>query len=820
MLSSDAIRNALGAMSCEITLVSSADPSATGGGYGDIFGDLTSNSTIEKIIAKKVATLDPALAEWSPKLEDGIDVPNGIFILYSKDFISGNKDEVLDLQSRFAKAWWVAMTPELDRQYRVQISLHSHDTTVGALAGETNQIIPHIEALFPYLHRVIADKASADALPKDLRDILSGRGKVQLVDGRIPFRRAKELDRQVAQVLINNRVAALHKELQVFAGRFIMGHPSVEEMFIQASVARGADGQSTGEIPFWNSYLRTNSFNLVKNWYRELFQEHLQKFISIVAKEFPLSPHGIALSDNLSVLLSQIQSLEVGSAVAPDEDKSHALVEALQERVMPALVSIQAVVDRLSRATKIVDLVGPAFVDGGMTAHLPSIPATVRFNRQLGALEMGPLETVNHRPGTSDSASRGDDVVAFSGAGTNKSTLASLRALVPKLRGYGTNLLAVEAPDRGFGIQLRGHFNLYMDYFKRLFHILDKRTEGSARSNRIGLGRSMGAIELAYLLLIAPDTPVDVIVSQSTALWPPANASLQGIYDQLRNGSISAILKQALVDATNFNNEGGALLEAAERLHPEAFETTGAEILFWYGNDDEDYPDDVFRAAGLPTYAEMMAQTRDRFFPLASLYPFYNRLKHLSGTRHFPPMMREGSHFVLHNTNDYTLANLNREEREVFRGIPEELLPQRDSQTHEAIASLQIKKDLLADGLPGGYDWPQVATRKRQEQLQQERLRLCGLHADGSPVSYFEHFILHSLNPLLKHGKKAPITTESLYGTAPGGETLVSRMARAHQWGQQEMQRLVRHLKAKGYLPENASEEWGRHIRIEGRSGV
>jgi len=245
------------------------------------------------------------------------------------------------------------------------------------------------------------------------------------------------------------------------------------------------------------------------------------------------------------------------------------------------------------------------------------------------------------------------------------------------------------------------------------------------------LGRSSGStkgfLHALFAHLDGTDVnPVDQYVLTSFSNPFTSELQAQSLQEQFDAGIISDIVREALDNAEEIDVEMRDLLKEIRKRDPHVFDLFGDNILYIQGDADED---------GGPTVIPELFKFRDRYSPTAHILIFKNPLKDTKYGKELPPQQQEATHFMLSTFPDMKIKE------------GEQYLPDA---TPEQYIQLGTQFDAIIAAELGGYDYqidlspiqgPHL--KRTREKLILHRDKLCGVHTDGTPITYLEWYRKH-----------------------------------------------------------------------------
>jgi hypothetical protein len=677
---------------------------------------------------------------------------NAFFLQYSKDLITQSREQLNNILIKLSELWASAQRHKVEQVYRDVIATRGRH-----LQLEYRHNLPYDPQLFPAIARILDEPSQLELLPggslSSIRVSQAGNKKkatiyqvIQEMKGRpqwVSGAEAKDLEAWLSAELIK-------VDLVVYKERLRDLGVNVTQSIEGRIVHEASNG--TGRIANWDDVLRIDAASLAKDWFDD-GPKILKEALDFLNRNYPYSsayPKAgeiLALANSIDLLLS---------ATAQE-----------------MLADFMVINDQ-----KII---------------LKTLAAQVQYNT---ALQSGQLSSIQ---GDSPN-SPGVFLEILHGAGTTKSSVASLRTLIGLLASYGFNPNGIDNPDAGTGPRFHGDFLMTSRYLQEYLRQsaggkTGGRGSGENRYPLLTLGRSMGATKVVADQILFENSAADMSFAMSFSNPMTLKEQTESVFNQLRNGTITGVVLQALHDADTYSDQFYDMVLRAQRIAPQSFATAGNLIVYLQGDDDEDAR--VVKP-GQPDVLTALNDFRDRITPAGHIYTFHNPLAGNELLAKEDPEHMEATHFLVSNRDDLRPDQIDPES--AWSRIPNENLPKLKSQTLEVFAVMYGSMDYIIAGLPNGAPWPFEKERQARDAMLRLRADLCGVRADGTPRTFFEWFVERINQTSRKRGEEA-ITIEQVRATPPGQRLLVERLSRAwHYWNVQEPNRVEAIYRANGLI--------------------
>jgi hypothetical protein len=366
-------------------------------------------------------------------------------------------------------------------------------------------------------------------------------------------------------------------------------------------------------------------------------------------------------------------------------------------------------------------------------------------------------------------------IVLLHGDGTTRSSLASWRALLAFYESNGFNAVAIDMNE------------LRVTKMKDVITLIDKTIrylkETVAQDNPIViLGRSMGAQKAVThaAMFNNENNVVDAYFAMSFSNPDTMEFQTESVYNQVKAGLFSGLIKESLNSATTISAETKAMMEAALNENPHVFDEFGDELMLFQGDSDLD---------GGPTVVPDLYNWCKTKCPKATIQIFYQpedqkllyHMLSIGQDARLPDAtkvdedMLEGTHFIQSNRDNNAI------------GAPR-------TQTLQSFASMYLKLDSIADGPAPGKLWHSAAMRKKQKELQEARAKTC-----KPGESYFDAYIreMNEKYPILG------LNRETIYDwkdPKPNTRNLNERFAYSKQVSDQQRKNVYEFYISQGRL--------------------
>jgi hypothetical protein len=648
---------------------------------------------VQQVIENRSKSIQPG----NPVIIDGAglqtNVTNSLFLQFGSNVLSELRVRVFDtgtkILDRWKTQWRFAKEAEIrPRLNRAQSLANQSQLDFNGVGGLPNPMLDG-QPLFPAINEILSDRSLIEKLsgvildPEQIKVVgeaaatkkagLKGRF-LDLIAGKSSIKLGETFDfeLQLQQELLLIRMKPYLEEIKHLGMR--IANEFGERAAQQAMRLDPTNVPS--EIRTWHAYMSLDPFVLARDWFEQA-PRLIGELVSELRLRFPLGP------------------LET------------------KDQMLPGLIQK---VDVLKHAKPKDWLEGLASPDG-LELEIKSSKLYARYSPKLGATFLSTRpnpHTVNaHRP----------VFALWHGDGTTRSNVASWRSLLAFYEANGFNALAQSMPIAG---------GPRVSSMRDTITFLDESNQqirkeiGPEQPLLVG-GRSMGSAKgfLHSMLFGGKEDPVDAyfLISYSN----PMTMELQtaSVYQQVKAGLFSGLIKESLQSATRISKETLAMLKAAKSRNPKAFETFGNNIVFFQGDSDAD---------GGPTVMEDLKAFLAEFAPLAHLREYhmpaaqreaYEKIlrgevavfKDLNGNDiRVEEDMLEGQHFIHSNRDDNPV------------GAPK-------TQTLQSLADIYRFMDYLADGPGEGLQWPTERERLAQARFKASRAK------SGAGYSFFKWYI-------------------------------------------------------------------------------
>lgn len=566
--------------------------------------------------------------------------------------------------------------------------------------------------------------------------------------GRIPVRNAKEFEAKLIQDVVHRLMKAAQQETRKRSAIAIDNFDSA--VVSAAEKLRHHDPLNPylpGELSSWNDYFSIEG-NLAAAEWRHAVIEPLETFLKQLREFYPLGA----------------------------------------EREKYALTRMESV-----DSTDVISLLSETLLPDSMAAIIRNAGVRAEYSTKLATTVLGPMAGPWYDK-------KGPILLLAHGEGTNKSHVGSWTALLPTYRAQGYSSVGIDMPLAGqgidmpsFGVESQGRFARtplsrlglvarYIDQTLRTLH-----EESIAKGDLPStiplnyLGRSLGSTR-GFIHALLHQSTVDFYTLMSLTVPDTLEMQTANIYEQLKKGDISVIMRESLENGKGLAKELVALLEDMKANDPHVFENFGHNMVFLQGDSDAD---------GGPTVLEDVRGFVAKYCPEAEVFSFHNRLlkhKEILAGRQINGDLVEGSHFIANNDANVTIEDVRKGKHPEFEGVPDEDLPKFRDQTIEMDAIMWGQMDYFADGPDGhGLPWPRPDDRIRQLKAQATR-EAKGLPAMGGKT----------LQQWYAESRKIP--EAEIVSAEPGYYSLPQRLKRVRLQWEAKRVKMAEKMKAQGLL--------------------
>lgn len=722
------------------------------GGKIDEYEDAVAR--VQKVIHDRSSTIQPDL----PVITDGAgrvtNVTNTLFLQFGSNVLGELRVRVYDMGSKILDRWkthWrVIKDAELrPRVVAAQSMINQGRLDFNATGGLSNPFVDG-QPLFPSINEIILNRnlleqlsgtmpteaeLAADAakaikkggLQLRVTELLSGKQSIESLGGTL------DLELQLQQELLLIKMKAAYLDRIKALGIKVAGE--FGERAAQAAM-KIAPTDVPNEIGTWYAYMSLDPFVLAREWFDQA-PKILDDMVSELRRSYP-----------------------IGALEAKD----------------PVLPTLSPKVEALKNAKKPTDWLDGLVSPDGLELEIKSAKLYAKYDPKLGSTFLSTRANphlVNRY---------GPLLVLWHGDGTTRSNVASWRSLLAFYEANGFNALAQSMPVSG-GPNLRTMRDTITALNESNKHI---REGIELDQPMLVVGRSMGSSKglLHDIFFGGKKDPIDGYFLMSYSNPFTMEFQTKSVYEQVKAGLFSGLIKESLASAMSISKETLAMLKAAKKADPKAFESFGNNVVFFQGDSDAD---------GGPTVLADLKAFIAEYAPLAHLRDF-----------HMPHSQREAYDKILRGEEViFTDANGNkiRVEEDMLEG-QHFIHSNRDNnpvgnpktQTLQSFADMYRFMDYLADGPGGGREWPTARERQSAARLMASRIK------SGAGNSFFWTYLqrLQKSNP--KYGLDESAVR---YFQNPKNNTadLNERFAFVEQYWAKEKARIVKQYKLLGMLP-------------------
>lgn len=651
------------------------------GGKSPVY--LEAEVAISKAISSRVADL----RDDYPVLNDGAGkqthITKTLILQFGSNVMTDIRVRLFEVGNKILDRW--------KTQFRVQADLVSKPRVVQAQALLNRQQIdfnaytvfpnPFLDGapVFPGIDQLSRDPSLLQRFSgspaRDGKKASGLRGRITEYQARnqpLKLNETYDLDLSIQQELILIQFRPYLERLKTLGMK-------VANEFGEIAAAAAVKRASTNiknEIATWHAYLSLDPYLVAKEWFDQS-PLIMQEMLAELRKLYPIGD--AEFSDPvLPSLIAQIESLE----------------QQGPEGQVRELVS-----------------------NNGLTLDVKSSKIYAWFDKSLGASFLAtrpnPYAANPHKP----------VFALWHGDGTTRSNMASWRSLLPFYEANGFNAVAESMPIAGGPALTKVKETI--SFLNRSNNEI-RRQIGDEQPLIVG-GRSMGSSKglLHAMLFGGNKDPVDAYFLISYSNPQTMDFQTASVYEQVKAGLFSGLIKESLDSAGNISLETLRMLRDAKAKNPTAFASFGNNVLFFQGDADAD---------GGPTVMADLKNFVNEFAPLAHIREFhmpaaqreaYDKIlrgeevwfEDFTGNRiRVEEDMLEGQHFIHSNRDDNPI------------GAPK-------TQSIQALADIYRFMDYLADGPGEGLVWPTERERLSQARFKTSREK------SGAGDSFFKWYI-------------------------------------------------------------------------------